>query len=664
MASESGFSNQKKYGLSQYKTIHSVGSSKFGEFAAQMYLYDLNSTGIPLDSVTVDENDPKKMYLGIPSHTSRVGDIVRILNLAPLSGWEFEIIQIVDADIVAVYNLGEINGVPTIPQVGDEVKVCRWITAKADAEGSLTTSSGPTQFIRNGLTATVTQDDATPANNRPLPSGMYILKDGVMQPVTKDTVTPANTISIPVELNSASGPINITAGDLNVQLSDMGANYDRTRIGDGTGNQWGFNASSEGLVHDQDVLDKLIDIEAMDFATETTLDAVKTSVETIDNAIATDGGAVPSQFMAVGGHTGTTAHAWYVDSSGVGRVDVRDTVLAPDASTATLQTANNTLVGAVNETAPATDTDPSGLNGRLQRLAQRITSLISLLPTSLGQNTMANSLAVTLASDQSSIPVSSTSSDLTANGNITAINDTVTITSLNGQNSLAIQTIGTYTGSLTVQGSINGSVWTSLTGIVNLNSGTTASSIASGSQSIFQVDCSAFSGIRVIALGAVTGSVNVVLRASTATSNVPIDTPLPFGTNIIGSLSSNQSVNLTQILGSGVQVGTGASGSGVLRVVLANNSPGVAARVPSYQEILNLTTSAQTFTAPVGSRWCKVYADDTNTATIRLKIGGTATTSSGIQFQPGRSEDFEAVGDISVIAESGTNQKINVTFGV
>lgn len=43
-----------------------------------------------------------------------------------------------------------------------------------------------------------------------------------------------------------------------------------------------------------------------------------------------------------------------------------------------------TSLGSVTETAPATDTASSGLNGRLQRIAQRITSLIALLPTSLG----------------------------------------------------------------------------------------------------------------------------------------------------------------------------------------------------------------------------------------------------------------------------------------
>lgn len=41
-------------------------------------------------------------------------------------------------------------------------------------------------------------------------------------------------------------------------------------------------------------------------------------------------------------------------------------------------------LGALTETAPATDTASSGLNGRLQRIAQRITSLIALLPAALG----------------------------------------------------------------------------------------------------------------------------------------------------------------------------------------------------------------------------------------------------------------------------------------
>jgi hypothetical protein len=56
-------------------------------------------------------------------------------------------------------------------------------------------------------------------------------------------------------------------------------------------------------------------------------------------------------------------------------------------------------IGALTETAPASDTGSSGLNGRLQRIAQRITALIALLPASLGGKAAAASLSTTLATD-------------------------------------------------------------------------------------------------------------------------------------------------------------------------------------------------------------------------------------------------------------------------
>lgn len=52
------------------------------------------------------------------------------------------------------------------------------------------------------------------------------------------------------------------------------------------------------------------------------------------------------------------------------------------SATSTLQTAGNVLLGAVTETAPVSDTASSGLNGRLQRIAQRITSLITTVSRS------------------------------------------------------------------------------------------------------------------------------------------------------------------------------------------------------------------------------------------------------------------------------------------
>src|SRR4051812_20962952 len=75
----------------------------------------------------------------------------------------------------------------------------------------------------------------------------------------------------------------------------------------------------------------------------------------------------------------------------------------PLQTSSALSTGDAAAVGAVTETAPATDTASSGLNGRLQRIAQRLTSLIALIPAALGQGTMAQSLRVVLASDQSAV---------------------------------------------------------------------------------------------------------------------------------------------------------------------------------------------------------------------------------------------------------------------
>lgn len=60
---------------------------------------------------------------------------------------------------------------------------------------------------------------------------------------------------------------------------------------------------------------------------------------------------------------------------------------AADSSLSAINTSigtTNTEIGGLTETAPATDTASSGLNGRLQRIAQRLSSMIALLPTALG----------------------------------------------------------------------------------------------------------------------------------------------------------------------------------------------------------------------------------------------------------------------------------------
>jgi hypothetical protein len=95
-----------------------------------------------------------------------------------------------------------------------------------------------------------------------------------------------------------------------------------------------------------------------------------------------------------------------------------------DAALSTLvpTTDFDTKVGALTETAPATDTASSGLNGRLQRVAQRITSLIALLPSAL----ISNRLDVNLGAAPATVTANATLQTGTAvAGNVGGLTKTV-----------------------------------------------------------------------------------------------------------------------------------------------------------------------------------------------------------------------------------------------
>lgn len=91
----------------------------------------------------------------------------------------------------------------------------------------------------------------------------------------------------------------------------------------------------------------------------------------------------------------------------VGQAGVAGGAGATGANTQRTVTASDSpeiaLLGGVTETAPASDTASSGANGRLQRIAQRITSLIALFPSSIGQKAKTGSLSVVLASDDNAV---------------------------------------------------------------------------------------------------------------------------------------------------------------------------------------------------------------------------------------------------------------------
>ena len=170
----------------------------------------------------------------------------------------------------------------------------------------------------------------------------------------------------------------------------------------------------------------LTTINAKDFATQATLAALLTELEKKADLSETQPVSISGSVPVTGPLTDTQLRATPVPVSGTfyqatQPVSAASLPLPTGASTLAEQQTQTTrlnllsteakqdaqavLTGAVTETAPASDTASSGLNGRLQRIAQRLTSLIGLLPTALGQGTMAQSLRVVIASDQSALSV-------------------------------------------------------------------------------------------------------------------------------------------------------------------------------------------------------------------------------------------------------------------
>lgn len=131
------------------------------------------------------------------------------------------------------------------------------------------------------------------------------------------------------------------------------------------------------------------------------------------------------------------------------------------------QSAANALTGAVNETAPGTDTASSGLNGRLQRIAQRLTSLIALFPTSLGAKADSASLAVT-QSTQDAARVGATNETAAASDSATS-----------GLNGLIKRGLAGITSLIAGVGAIGDAAWASGNGSVIAMLKTIASAAAS-----------------------------------------------------------------------------------------------------------------------------------------------------------------------------------------
>lgn len=167
----------------------------------------------------------------------------------------------------------------------------------------------------------------------------------------------------------------------------------------------------------------------------------------------------------------------------------------------------------------------------------------------------------------------SKASDITASGNITTqnlvpagaatANSAIELTT-DGKGTVAVQVTGTYTGALSLQGTVDGTNWVTLGGNVfqQITTGALSATIASGTQSIFLAGIGAFTKIRLTALAAVTGTAAVTLRAVDGNSLVALDGPIPAGSAAIGSVTVSGTATVTPANATAYSAVTTASTNG------------------------------------------------------------------------------------------------------
>lgn len=257
----------------------------------------------------------------------------------------------------------------------------------------------------------------------------------------------------------------------------------------------------------------------------------------------------------------------------------------------------------------------------------------------IGQQTMANSLACVLPSDQSAIPVSQGGSPWGAN--VTQFGGSAVATGT-GTGGLGIPRVtvssdsnmlATQSGTWTVQpgNTANTTPW-----LATINQGGNSATVTvSGA---LKVDGSA---VTQPVSGTVTVNQGTANTAANGWTVKPTD-----GTNSQGyTASSEAKVSVTQPLPAG------SNAIGTVQVTSAKASVNATASNANS----TVTTTPATLTAPANAVGFLLQNISTSTANVRWQIGGAASSSSGAQLAPGQDTGFIPAGsNVSIAAESGT----------
>jgi hypothetical protein len=125
--------------------------------------------------------------------------------------------------------------------------------------------------------------------------------------------------------------------------------------------------------------------------------------------------------------------------------------------------------------------------------------------------------------------------DQTGSGSLATGNAAVTMT-LNGDSSVYVQCTGTHTGTQVFEGTIDGTNWFAINGVVPATGVIVTSFTANGQ---WVCDCAALTQFRVRRSVSSSGTAVITTRSSSAKGLVGLDQPLPAGSSVIGAVTQS-----------------------------------------------------------------------------------------------------------------------------
>jgi len=239
--------------------------------------------------------------------------------------------------------------------------------------------------------------------------------------------------------------------------------------------------------------------------------------------------------------------------------------------------------------------------------------------------------------------------DTTATGTISGSGQSVTIAT-NGQTSVGIQVSGTFSGTILIKGSVDGTSYTP-TSAVALSNGAISTTITSSYTG--QANAGGLVSFQLTAITWAFGNASVTLVASVANSTVMLDNPLPIGTNSIGNV--------------GLNAGSNAIGS-ITNTTFASTQSGTwNTGTPSATINIGQTTSAVTATQLTASSIAMtngvvVQALSTNTASVYIG-NSSVTTANGFELTAGSSLTISP-SNVNLVYVIGSNATDKVCWSV